>query len=134
MKRFRKVFVTGTYDIVHKGHVEFLKFAAEQGDWLLVAIDKDSRVREKKGDSRPINNENDRRAVIKAIRYVDDVCFFASDEELVWLLQNYKPDVWVAGSDWKNVEVPERIYAKEVVFFDRIPEYSTTGIIDAIIE
>ena len=67
------VLTNGVFDILHKGHIELLKFAKSQGTKLIVAIDSDRRVKELKGDSRPINNEEDRRKVLETNRYVDEV-------------------------------------------------------------
>ena len=60
MEKMEKIFVNGTFDILHKGHLELLNYAKSKGDILYVAIDTDQRVKEKKGESRPINNQNDR--------------------------------------------------------------------------
>ena len=121
--------MTGTFDIIHPGHIEILKFAKSQGDELTVGIDKDSRVKELKGDTRPFHKESDRVLVIKSIRYVDDVQLFGSDEELTNLIKSISPDVLIAGSDWKGKNIVGGEYAKKIVFFDRIADYSTTKIL-----
>jgi D-beta-D-heptose 7-phosphate kinase/D-beta-D-heptose 1-phosphate adenosyltransferase len=121
--------MTGTFDIIHPGHIEILKFAKSQGDELTVGIDKDSRVKELKGDTRPFHKESDRVLVIKSIRYVDDVQLFGSDEELTNLIKSISPDVLIAGSDWNGKNIVGGEYAKEIVFFDRIADYSTTKIL-----
>lgn len=125
----KKVFMTGTFDIIHPGHIEILKFAKSQGDELTVGIDKDSRVKELKGDTRPFHKESDRVLVIKSIKYVDDVQLFGSDEELTNLIKSISPDVLIAGSDWEGKNIVGGEYAKEIVFFDRIADYSTTKIL-----
>ena len=76
-----KVMVNGTFDIVHRGHLDLLNFAREQGDYLLVAIDTDRRVKELKGEQRPINNQKDRAYLLNSLKYVDEVLFFDSKEE-----------------------------------------------------
>jgi D-beta-D-heptose 7-phosphate kinase/D-beta-D-heptose 1-phosphate adenosyltransferase len=121
--------MTGTFDIIHPGHIEILKFAKSQGDELTVGIDKDSRVKELKGDTRPFHKESDRVLVIKSIKYVDDVQLFGSDEELTNLIKSISPDVLIAGSDWEGKNIVGGEYAKEIVFFDRIADYSTTKIL-----
>lgn len=121
--------MTGTFDIIHPGHIEILRFAKSQGDELTVGIDKDSRVKKLKGNTRPFHKESDRALVIKSIRYVDNVQLFGSNEELTNLIKSISPDVLIAGSDWKGKNIVGGEYAKEIVFFDRIADYSTTKIL-----
>ena len=122
--------MTGTFDVIHRGHIEILKFAKSLGDYLIVAIDKDSRVSQLKGNDRPYHKEQDRIFVLSSIRYVDEIVTFGSDEELISHLRKVNPDVLIAGSDWKGKPGVGREYAKEVVFFDRIEPHSTTNILN----
>jgi rfaE bifunctional protein nucleotidyltransferase chain/domain len=128
----KRVMVNGTFDILHRGHIELLNFAKSQGDSLLVAIDTDRRVKELKGDSRPVNNQEDRKFHLANLKAVDTVCFFDSKEELIELMKHWKPDVYVKGSDWKGGTGTAEQYSKEVIYYDRIGDYSTTNIIKAI--
>ncbi len=130
----KKVFVNGTFDILHKGHLELLNYAKSIGDILYVAIDTDVRVTEKKGDNRPINNQIDRAEFLINLKSVDYVVLFGTDNELEYLVKNIEPDIMVVGSDWKDKTVIGSEYAKELVFFDRIDGYSTTNIINRIID
>ena len=125
----KKVFVNGTFDVLHRGHIELLRTARSLGDCLIVAIDSDIRVSEKKGLDRPFNNEIDRVDMLKAIRYVDEVLVFKNDNELASLVRLFQPDIMMIGSDWKNYPVIGSKYAKELKFFDRIDGYSTTRIL-----
>ena len=79
----KKVFVNGTFDILHLGHLELLTFAQRQGDWLTVAIDSDRRVKQLKGHSRPINSMAERADLLRHLRAVDQVVVFDTDEELI---------------------------------------------------
>jgi D-beta-D-heptose 7-phosphate kinase/D-beta-D-heptose 1-phosphate adenosyltransferase len=125
--------VNGTFDILHPGHVALLNTARSYGDYLIVAIDTDRRVKELKGDDRPINNQNDRRILLSNLKAVDIVELFDSKEELIELMQRYKPDVYVKGSDWKHDKVSTaHQYCNKVIYYDRIEEYSTTGLIQRI--
>jgi len=127
-----RVMVNGTFDILHRGHIELLNFARQQGDSLLVAIDTDRRVAELKGEDRPINNQQDRKFHLANLKSVDSVCFFDSKEELIELMKHWKPDVYVKGSDWKGSEGTAHKYSKQVIYYDRVGDYSTTNIIQRI--
>ena len=81
-----KVMVNGTFDILHRGHLQMLQYAKSLGDHLLVAIDTDRRVKELKGLDRPINNQMDRRFMLESLRCVDTVYFFDSREELISIM------------------------------------------------
>jgi D-beta-D-heptose 7-phosphate kinase/D-beta-D-heptose 1-phosphate adenosyltransferase len=129
-----RVMVNGTFDILHRGHLELLQYAKSLGDYLLVAIDTDSRVTELKGPSRPINNQRDRMYMLQSLKCVDYVKTFDSTEALVEIMQNYKPDVYVKGSDWKRDKKSTAAqYCEKVIYYDRVEDYSTTQIIERII-
>lgn len=128
----KKIFVNGSFDILHRGHIELLKYAKHLGDVLVVAIDTDDRIQQLKGSSRPINNQWDRKFVLENIRSVDDVCLFGSDAELVALIQEYAPDVMVKGSDYIDKTIIGAEYCKEIKFYDRT-DHSTTKTVQDII-
>jgi len=129
----KTVMVNGTFDVLHPGHVALLNTARSYGDHLIVAIDTDRRVRELKGSQRPINCQTDRRIMLSALKAVDIVEFFDSTEELITLMQRYKPDVYVKGSDWKHdTKSTAHEYANKVIYYDRIESYSTTKTIQDI--
>jgi D-beta-D-heptose 7-phosphate kinase/D-beta-D-heptose 1-phosphate adenosyltransferase len=125
------VFVNGTFDILHRGHIELLNYARSLGDVLIVAIDTDDRVAELKGPSRPINNQYDRMFMLDALRSVTSVYFFSSDNELVDIIKRYTP-IMVKGSDYKDKPILGAEYCKEIKFYDRT-EHSTTKTIQNII-
>jgi D-beta-D-heptose 7-phosphate kinase/D-beta-D-heptose 1-phosphate adenosyltransferase len=128
-----KIIVNGTFDIVHRGHIELLNHAKSLGDWLLVCIDTDRRVKELKGEQRPINNQYDRQFMLQNLEAVDAVRFFDSAEELEVICKNYKPDVMVKGSDYKDKPIVGSQYCKEIKFVDLVNGYSTTKTIQDII-
>lgn len=127
-----RVMVNGTFDILHRGHIELLNFARQQGDILLVAIDTDRRVKELKGESRPINNQEDRKFHLENLKAVDRVMFFDSKEELIEIMKGWQPSIYVKGSDWKGSEGTAHKYSKQVIYYDRVGDYSTTNIIQRI--
>ena len=127
----KTIFVNGTFDILHPGHVQLLNYARSLGDSLIVAIDSDRRVQELKGTTRPINSEDDRKFMLENLRSVDTVWFFDSDQELEDICRLYNP-VMVKGSDYKGKHIIGHQYCKEIVFYDRIEPYSTTRAIQDI--
>jgi D-beta-D-heptose 7-phosphate kinase/D-beta-D-heptose 1-phosphate adenosyltransferase len=126
-----KVMVNGTFDILHRGHLEMLQYAGDMGS-LLVCIDTDRRVKELKGESRPINNQEDRKFMLECLKFVDWVKLFDSREELIEIMKQYQPDVYVKGSDWKGHSTVAEQYCKQVIYYDRVGDYSTTNIIQHI--
>ena len=127
----KTIFVNGTFDILHPGHVQLLNYARSLGDSLIVAIDSDQRVRQLKGDNRPINSEDDRKLMLESLRSVDTVWIFNSDQELEDICRLYNP-VMVNGSDYQGRHIIGQQYCKEIVFYDRIEPYSTTRAIQDI--
>ena len=127
-----KVFINGTFDILHPGHMRLITFASNTGDYLKIAIDSDRRVKKLKGPTRPINDESTRQIMLFHIKGVDEVSIFDSDEELINTIRNYQPDIMIVGSDYKNKRVIGSEYAKKLIFFNRIEEYSSTKVIEKI--
>ena len=124
------VWTNGCFDLLHPGHIELFKVGKSLGDKLIVGLDSDERVSEMKGDTRPINTFEDRKAILEAIKYIDLVLEFDSETELENLIQLYKPDILIDGGDWRNANGVGRQYAKAVRFFDRIKGWSSTRIIE----
>ena len=127
----KRVFVNGTFDILHIGHLELLAYAKSLGDFVIVAIDSDRRVRELKGTSRPINTEHERKAMLEAIRWVDRVCVFDSDAELVSYITEC--DLMVKGSDYRGRPIVGQDACPKIVFFERLENYSSSKKIEDII-
>jgi len=129
------VLTNGVFDILHKGHIELLKFAKIQGTKLIVAIDSDRRVKELKGNDRPINNEEDRKRILETNRYVDEVVVFDSTEELQGFYDTLSPDVIVKGSEWTADEVRDRDSIPEIIqvkVYPLVGDYSTTSVMHKI--
>ena len=99
-QRKRVVFTNGTFDIIHRGHVEYLQAAKKLGDVLVVGLNTDASIRRIKGKGRPVNKNADRGAVLAALGCVDYVCFFGQDTPYT-LIKALVPDILVKGADWK---------------------------------
>tara|TARA_Y100001937_G_C7131552_1_gene337733 strand:- start:834 stop:1238 length:405 start_codon:yes stop_codon:yes gene_type:complete len=125
------IWTNGCFDILHRGHVELFKFCKSQGDYLVVGIDTDSRVKESKGPSRPFNSQEDRKFFLEAIKYIDKVVLFSTDNELGQRLVENNVDTMIVGSDWEGKMVVGQEKVNKVLFFDRIGTYSTTNILEA---
>ncbi len=95
------VFTNGCFDVLHRGHIEFLKFCRNAGSILVVGLNSDSSVKTIKGQDRPINNQHDRAAVLAAMESVDYITIFDEPDPLN-LIQQIKPDVLVKGKDWEK--------------------------------
>jgi ribose 5-phosphate isomerase B len=131
------VLTNGVFDILHKGHIELLKFAKSQGSKLIVAIDSDDRVKKLKGEGRPVNSQDDRKKILETNRYVDEVFIFNESEELQNLYDILSPDVVVKGSEWTADEVRERDKIPQgiqVKVYPLVGNYSTTNTMQKIKE
>ncbi len=129
-----KVIVNGTFDILHLGHLRLLEYARSiPNSYVYVLIDSDRRVKELKGDTRPIHSEYERACFLFALKAVDRVDIFDTDQELENYIKDYDPDVMVKGSDYKGKPIIGSAYCKKIIFYDRLEKYSTTGKIQDII-
>ena len=126
------VWCNGTFDILHPGHIQLFKAARALGDRVIVATDTDEKIKNDKGDSRPINDLSHRVAMLEAIKYIDVVHTFGSRKELEGLIQLYNPDILLLGDDWRHGDVVGRKYAKEVRFLPRVGGYASSNIVKRI--
>jgi len=129
------VFTNGCFDVVHRGHIEFLKFCKLQGDIVVVGLNSDSSVKSVKGPDRPVNNQHDRTAVLAALETADYITVFDEPDPLN-LIKKIKPDVLVKGQDWaqKGVIGTEFVesYGGKVVLAPLIEGKSSTATIERI--
>lgn len=131
------VTTNGCFDILHVGHVRYLEKTKTFADVLIVALNSDKSVKSIKGDSRPINKEEDRAEVLSALRCVDYVVLFDEDSPIDLLLQ-IKPDVYTKGADYTVETLPEAKPIMEnggrVEFISFVEGKSTTSIINKMKE
>lgn len=129
-----KIIVNGTFDILHVGHIHLLDYAKSYpNSYVYVLIDSDRRIKELKGKDRPINNEYERATMLNALKSVDRVDIFDTDQELIDYIKNYEPDLMVKGSDYEGKPIIGAEYCKKIKFYDRLGKYSTTNKIQSIV-
>ena len=120
----RQIFTNGCFDVLHKGHIELLKFCKGLG-YVTVGLNSDLSVTRLKGIGRPVNAQADRRLILLALRYVDEVILFEEDTPLR-LIQELKPHIIVKGGDYFKEDVVGNEIS-EVIIFETIQGYSTTN-------
>lgn len=125
------VFTNGCFDILHFGHISYLREAKSYGDILVVGLNSNESVRRLKGDSRPINDENDRAQILRELECVDFVIIFDEDTPLN-LIRQIQPDILVKGADYKGKEVVGSEIVSDVRLVDFALGKSTTKIIEKI--
>jgi D-beta-D-heptose 7-phosphate kinase/D-beta-D-heptose 1-phosphate adenosyltransferase len=125
----KKVWMNGCFDVLHHAHFKMIEHASTFGDLLVIGIDSDKRVKELKGEDRPFHTEEERKYNLERIKGVGKVVIFNSDEVLRELIKSYEPDVFVIGSDYMDKPIIGGNYAKSIVFFNRMENFSTTKIL-----
>ena len=137
----KKVFTNGCFDLIHKGHIEYLSKAADLGDHLIIGLNTDSSVKQLKGDNRPVKDEITRAMVLAAFEFVSAVILF-SDDTPYQLINFVKPDVLVKGGDYDpdctDTNDPKYIVGSDLVknnggvvkTISFVEGHSTTGLIN----
>ncbi|MBN6209040.1 D-glycero-beta-D-manno-heptose 1-phosphate adenylyltransferase [Ralstonia pickettii] len=125
------VFTNGCFDILHRGHISYLKDARKLGDVLIVGLNSDASVKRLKGENRPVNSEEDRAVVLSALEYVDYVVIFDEDTPYE-LIREIGADILVKGGDYEGKNVVGSDLVKEVRLIKFLEGKSTTSIINSI--
>ena len=125
------IFTNGCFDILHTGHISYLQKAKALGDILIVGLNSDESVRRLKGNSRPVNCQDDRALMLEALACVDFIVLFSEDTPEN-LIKNIKPDILVKGADYEGKEVVGAKHAGCVRLIDFIKGKSTSNIIQKI--
>ena len=129
------VFTNGCFDILHVGHVRYLKAARELGDCLILGLNSDQSVRTLKGPTRPINNQDDRAEVLSALSAVDYVVIF-EETTAENLISQIKPAIYVKGGDYNIKDLPESAivsdYGGQTILIPEVPGKSSSNIIKKI--
>ena len=124
------IWVNGCFDVLHMGHIELLRYAKLLGHTLIVGTDSDQRIKSNKGFSRPINNLALRVRFLEAIRYVDTVVSFDTDEQLNDLVWLYNVDTMVVGEEYKGRRIVGGECIKNIIFYPKQYGLSTTKLIN----
>jgi cytidyltransferase-like protein len=125
----KKIWVNGTFDVMHIGHIKLLEHASGLGI-VRVGLDTDDRIQQKKGPNRPVNTLQDRIDFMKSIKYVDSVVSFSSNKELEQRIQEWDADIMVIGDDYEYHEIIGNHLVNTISFFDKIKNKSTTKILN----
>lgn len=124
-----KIWMNGCFDILHYGHFRIIEYASSLGS-LVIGIDTDRRVGEMKGLDRPFHSLEERLFNLNCIKGIDKVVIFDNEDELIKEMKLFEPDIFVIGSDYKNKTIIGSEFVKEIRYFDRIAEFSTTKILE----
>jgi len=134
-KNLKIVFTNGCFDILHRGHIEYLLEASKLGDILILGLNTDDSIRRLKGESRPIQDQKTRSILLAAYSFINAVIFF-DDDTPIELIKIIRPDILVKGGDYKKEEIVGydfvTSYGGEVIVLPYIEGYSTTEIINKI--
>ncbi len=134
-KNQKIVFTNGCFDILHRGHIEYLAQAANFGDILMIGLNTDDSVRKLKGDSRPVQDQYARALLLASLHFVHAVVYFNEDTPYE-LIKKVQPDILIKGSDYhvEDIVGSDIVMQKggEVKTIDFIPGYSTTSIIEKL--
>ena len=126
------VFTNGCFDVLHRGHIDYLEKSKKLGTKLVIGLNSDASVRRLK-IGRPINTQEDRKFVLLSLRCVDEVIIFDDDTPLN-LIQSLKPDILTKGGDYKVSEVVGSNIVPQTVIIPFLPGYSTTNILNKMSE
>lgn len=131
----KTVFTNGCFDIIHPGHIDLLERAKQLGTKLIVGINSDASVRAIKGEPRPFLTQSERSAILKSLKFVDEVCIF-DEPTPEKLIRQIKPDVLVKGGDWKTGEIIGADFVEqnggEVFSLPLKDDFSSSKIVDKI--
>ncbi len=135
-KNQKIVFSNGCFDILHRGHVEYLSKAASLGDIMVIGLNTDSSIKKLKGEDRPVQDEVSRAEIMASLFFVDYVVYFEQETPLE-LITYLQPDILVKGKDYKEDEVvgADVVRAKggKVITIDLVEGYSTSSIINNLL-
>jgi len=131
MNKYSIVFTNGCFDLLHRGHLELLKYCKEIGNTVVVGLNSDNSISRLKGSQRPINKEEDRKFFLESLCFVDKVEIF-NEQTPLNLIKKIKPDIIVKGGDYTPENVVGNDVCEKIIIFEYINGYSTTKAIQDI--
>ena len=128
----KRVWLNGTFDVLHLGHIKLFQHAKKlyPNSIICVGVDTDDRIRQVKGPNRPINPLHYRIEFLKSIRYIDEVCTFATDDELRNKIAVFSPDVMCIGDDYRHHTIIGEELIPRIEYVERFDNLSTTKILN----
>jgi len=128
----KRVWLNGTFDVLHLGHIKLFQHAKKlyPNSIICVGVDTDDRIRQMKGPNRPINPLHYRVEFLKSIRYIDEVCTFATDDELRNKIAVFSPDVMCIGDDYRHHTIIGEELIPRIEYVERFDNLSTTKILN----
>ena len=130
-KKHNIVFTNGCFDILHSAHIELLKFAKNQGDVLVVGLNSDESIKRLKGETRPINNIDERAKILSLFDFIDYIIVFSDDTPLN-IITMLTPDILIKGSDYNKENIIGKEFVKQIILFDFVENKSSTRVINKI--
>ena len=134
-RNFKIVFTNGCFDILHRGHIEYLAKAASTGDILIVGLNTDKSVRKLKGEGRPVQDEEARAMILASLQFVERVALFNEDTPYN-LINEIQPDILVKGAEYKPEDIVgyDIVKAKggEIITIDMVEGYSSSSLLNKL--
>jgi len=130
MQHKDNIWINGCFDVLHMGHIKLFRRARQMGMRVIVGVDTDERIREAKGEGRPVNDLHNRIDFLRSIKYVDMIHSFGTDEELSNIIKDYLPRYMLIGDDYKDKEIVGSKWVKEIIYVPRYQGLSSSNIIN----
>lgn len=129
MVKNKKIWINGTFDVLHFGHLKLLEYASSLG-YLKIGIDSDDRVKLLKGKERPFNDQEKRKFFLESLKFVNEVVIFNNENDLIKKIKDYKPEIMVIGDDYELENIVGHELIENIIFFNKIKNISTTKILN----
>ena len=130
MPHKNQIWINGCFDVLHMGHIKLFQRARQMGLPVIVGIDTDDRIQSMKGENRPINDLHHRVEFLKAIKYIDAVVSFSTDDELIEIIKEHSPRYMLIGEDYRNKDIIGSEHIKEIIYVKRYGDLSSSDIIN----
>ena len=135
MNKKQKIgFTCSCFDLLHAGHILMLEDAKEQCDYLIVGLQTDPTIDRPKEKNKPIQSLEERRIQLEAVKYIDEIIIYDSEDDLYELLKKINPDVRILGTDYKNKKFTGQNLNIKTYYHNRNHNFSTSNLREKIIE